>query len=102
MPKDLKGGKYKGIPDKLPLVVFEVLYSEQAKNMRGSLGSFLIRGAYLGVFVVVKPNDQSKELYDKRIQYLEGMISKFGFGRFAVWTQDSVDELYNRIKETGE
>lgn len=91
----LKGQE--GIIDMIPLFVFEVLYSEKEKNMRGSLASFLIRGAYLGVFVVLKPEDQSVEEYGDRIKYIRDMIDNLGFGRFAVWEADVVDSLEKNL-----
>jgi hypothetical protein len=90
-PEKLKS--IKDMPEKIPLIVFEVLYSEKEKNMRGSLASFLLRDAYRGVFVILKPERESEKKSEKRIMYLKKIISKLSSNRFIIWEASDVDNL---------
>lgn len=95
MPERLRG--IDGIPDKIPLVVFEVLYSEGEKGMRGSLGSFVIRGGHLGIFVILKPSNESDEKYNGRIKYINNLIGKLGSEHFRLWEANIVDKLADEL-----
>jgi len=85
------------LPEKIPLIAFELLYSEKEKNMRGSFGSFLLRGAYYGVFVLLKPEDQSQEEFLKRDKYLRKMINNLGSKHLKVWYAETADSLANKF-----
>jgi len=90
-----------GLP-KVPLVTFEVLYSELHKAIRGSLQSFQITGSPVGILVVLEEGyrkihrhkDQTPEQRVKAFKdYAKRLIEAQGLKRYYVWDQSDVDKL---------
>jgi hypothetical protein len=85
------------LPLKMPCVVFEVLFSENEKTMRGSLETFMIRAAYSGVFLLLKRENELDPNYQKRKDYLKNLIDHFGHKRYVIWEKEKVDALAMKL-----
>lgn len=85
----------------LPIVAFEVIYSEKAKLLRGSLFNMISAKPSLGVFVFLKKARQQKypneDVYGTE-EYIKNLCRKFeGLIRTEIWYQDDVDKLYEEV-----
>ena len=89
---------------KIPLMVFEVLYSEGEKAIRGSVSSVLIYGSPIGVLVMIREGYKHRKkrlTEEENIAHFKGYIRKLidSFGlerRIFLWTEDQVDSLLTR------
>lgn len=73
-------GKY------LPIVAFEVAFSEKPKNLRGSLVSLQLANAAASVIVLLGESVQYKS-------FLKKLMGRYSSTRFRIWTGHDVDEL---------
>ncbi|MHA1582813.1 MAG: hypothetical protein ACTSYM_10040 [Candidatus Baldrarchaeia archaeon] len=87
--------------ESLPVVVFEVVCSEDQKSLRGSLLNMISAKPSLAVFVLVKSEIRKKggEKWLKRIEnYVEKLKNEFrGIIRIDIWDEDKVNKLYGEI-----
>lgn len=74
----------------IPVVAFEVAYSEAEKNLRGSVSSLQILNASASVIVLIGSSE-------KHSQYLEKLLSKFALGRLHIWTVADVKKWHDRV-----
>lgn len=77
--------------DRLPFIAFEVAYSEQEKNLRGSMMSLQLTNASVSIII----------LLGKSVEYepkLRKLVGRYSSTRFRIWTEKDVDELYNTVK----
>lgn len=74
----------------LPLLAFEVAYSEHEKALRGSLVSLQVASAAASVIVLLGKSADHRA-------YLQKLVEKYSFGRYAIWTEDDVNDLYNEV-----
>lgn len=76
----------------IPVVAFEVAYSEEEKEFRGSMMSLQLTNAAASVIVLLgksaEPRLESK---------LNKLFGRYSYTRFRIWTKKDVDELYNKI-----
>ena len=83
--------------DAVPVIVFEVLYSESEKAMRGSLLSLPFRNPFRGILVLLRKDGESDQHYEDRKKYLDGLLSKTKYDNIDVWVESHVDELFERL-----
>ena len=104
----VKRVKYKDLPllaQNLPLIVFEVICSEDQKGMRGSISNMLVAKPSLAVFVLVEKEIRkqrgatSPDMWLKRIQNYAKKIKESykGIMRIDIWTDEDVDRLFRKI-----
>ena len=104
--------KYKQLPplaQNLPLIVFEVICSENQKAMRGSISNMLVAKPSLAVFVLVEKEIRkqrgatSPDMWLKRIQNYAKKIKESykGIMRIDIWTDEDVDRLFRKICKKG-
>lgn len=100
--------KYKELPllaQNLPLIVFEVICSENQKAMRGSISNMLVAKPSLAVFVLVEKEIKkqrgttSPDMWLKRIHNYAKKIKESykGIMRIDIWTDKDVDRLFRKI-----
>lgn len=90
---------------KVPVVAFEVVYSEREKAIRGSIKSFEITGSPIGVLVLVKEGfekmrrkNQTPEQSVARFKdYAKRLIEAQGLKRYYVWDESDVDRLAQKL-----
>jgi hypothetical protein len=75
---------------RIPIVAFEVAYSEAEKNLRGSLTSLQLLNAAVSVMVLIGPSAAHKG-------YVERLLNKFALGRTRLWTQEDVFQWHKKI-----
>jgi len=94
-----------GLP-KVPLITFEVLYSELHKAIRGSIQSFEITGSPIGILVVLeegyrKIHRHKNQTPEQRVEdfkdYAKRLVEAQGLKRYYVWNQSDVDKLAQRL-----
>lgn len=85
------------VQGKIPIVVFEVLYSEQEKSMRGSLGTFALYKAPLNVFVLLQQKGEDKKSFENRLDYLNRLINENTSIKCIVWTNEDVKRLHSNF-----
>lgn len=85
----------------LPIVAFEVIYSEKAKLLRGSLFNMISAKPSLAVFVFLKKARQQKyrsEDVRRTEKYIKNLCREFaGLIRAEIWYEDDVDKLYEKV-----
>lgn len=85
----------------LPIVAFEVIYSEKAKQLRGSLFNMISAKPSLAVFVFLKrtrQRDYPDEDVDRTEKYVKTLCQEVaGLIRTEIWYEQDVDKLYNEI-----
>lgn len=74
----------------IPVVAFEVAYSEKEKALRGSMISLQLTNASASVIVLL---GESLDLKPK----LKKLFGRYSYMRFRLWTKNDVDELYNNM-----
>ena len=83
----------------LPIVAFEVIYSEKAKQLRGSLFNMISAKPSLAVFVFLKRTrrqDYPREDVERTDRYVKNLCQEVaGLIRTEVWYEEDVDKLYN-------
>ena len=87
--------------NKIPLIVFEVLYSEGEKAIRGSVSSMLIYGSPLGFLIMIQEGYKHRrkgKTEEENIthfkEYITALINSFGLERrIFLWTEEKVDAL---------
>jgi hypothetical protein len=77
-------------------VVFEVLYREEEKSMRGSMLSLPFRNPFRGVLVLLRREGETIEHYDDRKDYLTRLHKKVSCDNVLIWTEQVVDELHKK------
>ena len=79
----------------LPMVAFEVAFSEHEKQLRGSLVTLQLTNAAASVIVLLGSSIEHKS-------YLKKLIGRYSFGRFRIWTEKDVSALHDSVfgKET--
>jgi len=90
------------IPGKVPLVVFEVLSSENEKMIRGSISSLGLYGSPIGILVMItekyrtlKKGKTSEDWAD----YVTNLIKALGLERrIFLWYETDVDSLLKRAE----
>jgi hypothetical protein len=82
--------------DAIPAVVFEVLYREEEKSMRGSMLSLPFRNPFRGVLVLLRREGETIEHYDDRKDYLTRLHKKVSCDNVLIWTEQVVDELHKK------
>lgn len=83
--------------DAIPAIVFEVLYAEEEKAMRGSVLSLPFRNPFRGILVLLRQDGESEQDYQNRKDYLYRIKNKTKYDNIDIWTEQYVDELYERI-----
>jgi hypothetical protein len=86
LTKIAKGDRYKY----LPLVAFEVAYSEQEKQLRGSLVTLQLTNAAASVIVLLGTSAPLRP-------YLRKLIGRYSYLRFRVWDEKDVNALYDSV-----
>ena len=85
----------------LPIVAFEVIYSEKAKQLRGSLFNMISAKPSLAVFVFLKrtrQQDYPNEDVDRTERYVQTLCQEVaGLIRTEIWYEEDVDKLYDEI-----
>jgi len=76
--------------ESLPVVAFEVAYSEGQKGLRGSLMSLQVTNAAAGVIVLMGKSMKYKS-------YLKRLVGRYSYMRVRIWTEEIVNRLYNEI-----
>ena len=84
--KIAKGDKYKY----LPFISFEVPYSEKQKALRGTLVTLQLTNASASIIVLIGESAKYKS-------YMKKLIGRYSFGRFRIWTEKDVDDLYKKV-----
>ena len=83
--------------DAVPVVVFEVLYSESEKMMRGSVLSLLFRNPFRGILVLLRHDNEPHQRYEERKDYLNRILSKTKRDNIVIWDEEYVDGLHKRL-----
>jgi hypothetical protein len=86
--KIAKGDNYQHIP----LVAFEIAYSEGMKGLRGSMMSLQLANASASIIVLLGSSVGHQKEFKK-------LVGRYSSTRFRIWTNKDVDELYNKVKE---
>lgn len=85
----------------LPIVAFEVVYSEKDKRLRGSLLNMIFAKPSLAVFVFLKrtrQQDYPSEDVDRTVRYVENLCQEVaGLIRTEIWYEEDVDKLYSEV-----
>jgi len=85
----------------LPIVAFEVIYSEKAKQLKGSLFNMISAKPSLAVFVFLKrtrQQDYPNEDVDRTERYVQTLCREVaGLIRTEIWYEEDVDKLYDEI-----
>jgi len=74
----------------LPFITFEVAFSEKEKNLRGSLVTLQLTNAAANIIVLLGESVGLKV-------YLKKLIGRYSFGRFRIWTETNVEEMYMQV-----
>lgn len=75
----------------LPLVAFEVAYSEKEKALRGSMVSLQLTNAAASIIVLLGTSATLKSKLRK-------LFGRYSSTRFRIWTQKDVDSLYEKAQ----
>jgi len=94
--------------DNVPLVTFEVLYTEREKAIRGSLKSFEIYDSPIGILVLIregleklrKKNETPEQTVRRFKDYAKRLIDAQGLKRYYVWDETDVDRLAKKLGVT--
>ena len=86
--KIAKGDRYRYIP----LVAFEVAYSEREKQLRGSLVTLQLTNAAASVIVLLGSSVEYKS-------YLRRLTGRYSHVRYRIWTERDVAELESMAKK---
>lgn len=76
----------------IPVVAFEVAYSEKEKALRGSMVSLQLTNAAVSIIVLL-----GKSAEPKIKSKLNKLFGRYSYTRFRIWTKEDVDELYNKV-----
>jgi hypothetical protein len=76
----------------LPFIAFEVANSEKEKELRGSLVALQLTNASASIVVLLGKSD-SEEMKS----YAKKLLGRYSYGRFRLWTQKDVQELYDHV-----
>jgi len=87
--KIAQGDKYRY----LPFIAFEVAFSENEKNLRGSMLSLQLANAAASVIVLLGNPDRLKNLKPK----LKKLFGRYSYIRYRIWTKRDVDTLYSKV-----
>ena len=74
----------------LPIIAFEVAFSEKEKNLRGSLVTLQLTNASANIIVLLGSSEEYKS-------YLKKLLGRYSYGRFRIWTSKDVQELHARV-----
>lgn len=74
----------------LPLVAFEVPFSEHEKALRGSLMTLQLTNASAGIIVLIGKSAKYKP-------FMKKLLGRYSFMRFRMWSEKDVNELYDRV-----
>ena len=88
--KIAKGDNYKY----LPVVAFEVPYSEKEKALRGSLTTLQLTSASASIIVLIGKSVKYKS-------YMRKLIGRYSSARFRLWEEKEVNELYDQVVKRG-
>jgi hypothetical protein len=91
---------------KVPLIVFEVLYSEREKAIRGSISSLLLYGSPIGILVMITEgyrNIRKSKTAEENVKYFKtyvrNLIKALGLKkRIYIWDESNIDSLLNKHK----
>jgi len=91
----------KVVPEKVPLVVFEVLCSESEKAIRGSVSSILLYGSPIGILVLV--TEMYKHFRNKDLEgwkkYVTELVKTLGLERrIFLWDETKVDHFLEKVR----
>jgi len=85
----------------LPIVAFEVIYSEKAKQLRGILVNMISAKPSLAVFLFLKrtrQQDYPHEDVERTERYVKNLCQEFaGLIRTEIWYEEDVNKLHNEI-----
>jgi len=93
---------FDGVPEKVPVAVFEVLSSELEKAIRGSVSSLLLYGSPIGVLVMITDRyehlKKSKTAEDWK-RYIRDLVRALGLERRVfLWDEKRVDWLLDKYR----
>jgi hypothetical protein len=74
----------------LPLIAFEVAFSEKEKNLRGSLVTLQLTNAAANIIVLLGESLTLKG-------YMKKLVGRYSYGRFRIWTEEDVEKMYHQI-----
>jgi len=91
--------------DNVPLITFEVLYTEREKAIRGSLKSLEIYDSPIGILVLIreglekmrKNNETSEQTVRRFKDYAKRLIDAQGLKRYYLWDETNVDRLAKKL-----
>jgi len=86
LAKIAKGDGYKYIP----LVAFEVAFSEKEKNLRGTLVTLQLTNAAASIVVLLGGSVEYKS-------YMKKLVGRYSFVRYRIWTEKDVEALYSKV-----
>jgi hypothetical protein len=75
----------------LPFLAFEVPNSEQQKALRGTLVTLQLTNASANIIVLIGKSLKFKS-------YMKKLIGRYSFGRFRIWSEQEVNDLYDKVK----
>jgi len=84
--KIAKGDRYKH----LPFIAFEVANSEKEKALRGTLVTLQLTNASASIVVLIGQSAKHKS-------YMRKLIGRYSSGRFRLWEEKEVNELYDKV-----
>lgn len=96
LEKIMRGDKCKCVKCKnqkglyLPMVAFEVPYSEKQKALRGTLVTLQMTNAAAGVIVLIGDSAQYKS-------YMNKLIGRYSYSRLRLWSAKDVDDMYKKV-----
>jgi len=73
----------------MPVVAFEVPFSEKQKALRGTIATLQVTNAAASIVVLLGASAKYKS-------YLNKLIGRYSATRFRVWTKKDVNQLYNK------
>jgi len=93
---------FDGVPEKIPVVVFEVLSSELEKTTRGSVSSLLLYGSPIGVLVMITARyehlKKNKKAEDWK-RFIRDLVRALGLERrIFLWDEKRVDWLLDKYR----
>lgn len=86
LQKIARGDRYRY----LPMVAFEVAFSEHEKHLRGSLVTLQLTNAAASVIVLLGSSVKYKS-------YLKRLVGRYSHVRYRIWTEKDVATLYNSV-----
>jgi hypothetical protein len=74
----------------LPFVAFELAFSEKEKELRGSLVTLQLTNASANIIVLLGKSVGHKA-------YLKKLFGRYSFGRFRLWLEKDVNDMYDQV-----